>query len=53
MKHASCLRVTSRSLIVGTGGFLSGAIALPKIDKFVFGFPFESVSSPKSNVVGV
>lgn len=33
VKHASCRLVTSRSLIVGTRGFCSGAIALPNTDK--------------------
>lgn len=33
VKHASWRRVTSRSLIVGTAGLRSGAIALPNTDK--------------------
>lgn len=32
MKQLMCRPVRSRSLIVGTGGFGSGAIALPIID---------------------
>lgn len=32
VKHALCLRVKSRSLIVGTGGLRSGAMALPSTD---------------------
>lgn len=32
VKHALCRRVKSRSLIVGTGGLRSGAMALPSTD---------------------
>lgn len=49
MKQPLCLRVTSRSLIVGTGGLRSGAMALPKTDKL----PFTSASSMPLGVCNV
>lgn len=43
-------RVTSRSLIVGTGGLRSGAMALPKTDRCDSGLPLTSVSSAAVDV---
>lgn len=50
VKQPLCRPVTSRSLMVGTGGLRSGAIAFPKTDRLVPGLPLTSVSS---TMVGV